>query len=961
MADYPLTQLGPTEFEHMSQSLLAALVGPVNVKVYGAGRDGGRELTTTAIFELEDDLQWSGYTVAQAKFHARPGPPAVNATWLRNQIRAELRDWTDPEKVRHPKPDNLLFISNVQVSAVPGHGLDFVEDVFAEFADALPLNAYAIWHYDHVCRLLDSQPGVREAYAGLLTVGDVLTQLHQHVRGDVVDIGEVLRRHAVKELVAEQWVRLGESGSRTNEKLQIGQVGVDLQAIPAVAHDAASDPKPVNVLQHLIAIGDGVLRHTIREGPEPYCVLVGGPGQGKTTVGQLLCQIYRASLIEDLDSVGQHAATAITTLRHHLAASGLPGPVNKRWPLRIDLSRYADVLGGAPDTSVLRYLASQISDRGAETITAAQLKTWLKWWPWMLVLDGFDEVVARQVREAMVARIADFFIDAAGVDADLMVIATTRPQGYSAEFSPDQYQHLHLTPLTSKQAEAFAQKLADVRLADDPSKHADVLDRISEAVENPLTAHLMVTPLQVTILSLLLEARPRVPEDRYTLFAEYYRTIYSREVAKQNATARLLEQHHRTIDQLHEEVGLRLQIQAETHFNAEAALPSNELQALAAEILNREDHPAEDAQRLAEQIAAAARVRLVLLVPKHSDDVGFDVRSLQELMAARALTTGRDGQIMTRLREIALSAHWRNTFLFAAGRVAADRNHLVNDILNLLADLDTSSYLTMYLRPAAGLALDLLDDKFAAPSPRVEMNLARAAIGVLQSPPTVGALDAADILQRASLTGSTLLGPFIADAARTSLEAVAPQRITAAIMMRRWTQGTGTLAALGRQRTAGDHAELGSDHADALGEHYLTRSLIARPKVGSAPSGKAGAAKATSPRHPTIAGYLGTTARNDLNALHGDDSRAWDELLRSLNRISVTAVGSKPIPVIEHLSSNHKAVTGALARPAVANHLADRLLALDQDDWAIASAVADIVTRVSQRWTVGPLLLEVSD
>jgi hypothetical protein len=41
VGDYPLTQLGTAEFEHMSQSLLAALVGPSNVKVYGAGRDGG--------------------------------------------------------------------------------------------------------------------------------------------------------------------------------------------------------------------------------------------------------------------------------------------------------------------------------------------------------------------------------------------------------------------------------------------------------------------------------------------------------------------------------------------------------------------------------------------------------------------------------------------------------------------------------------------------------------------------------------------------------------------------------------------------------------------------------------------------------------------------------------------------------------------------------------------------------
>jgi hypothetical protein len=86
-------------------------------------------------------------------------------------------------------------------------------------------------------------------------------------------------------------------------------------------------------------------------------------------------------------------------------------------------------------------------------------------------------------------------------------------------------------------------------------------------------------------------------------------------------------------------------------------------------------------------------------------------------MAARALTAGPDERTMDRLRAIALSVHWRNTFLLAAGRIVVDRNHLVDTILNLLEDLDTNSYLAIYLHPAARIALDLLDDRFAAHRP----------------------------------------------------------------------------------------------------------------------------------------------------------------------------------------------------------------------------------------------------
>jgi hypothetical protein len=48
------------------------------------------------------------------------------------------------------------------------------------------------------------------------------------------------------------------------------------------------------------------------------------------------------------------------------------------------------------------------------------------------------------------------------------------------------------------------------------------------------------------------------------------------------------------------------------------------------------------------------------------------------------------------------------------------------------------------------------------------------------------------------MTGSALLGPFIADAAKTSLTADSPQRITAAIIMRLWSRDVDALAVLAR-------------------------------------------------------------------------------------------------------------------------------------------------------------------
>jgi len=201
VADYDLTRLGTGEFEHLAQALAAKVFG-ASVRIYGAGRDGGREAATNASATMPDGQEWSGYTVVQAKYRARSGSVAENADWLRNEIRKELTAWTDEDRPRKRKPDNLLFVSNVTLSAVPGHGVDQALGVADDFADKLRLDSLAVWHHDHLCRLLDDSPGIRTAFAGLITPGDVLEELRRVLTGRAGHLGGVMHRHAAKELLA---------------------------------------------------------------------------------------------------------------------------------------------------------------------------------------------------------------------------------------------------------------------------------------------------------------------------------------------------------------------------------------------------------------------------------------------------------------------------------------------------------------------------------------------------------------------------------------------------------------------------------------------------------------------------------------------------------------------------------------------------------------------------------------
>ena len=737
--DYDLTRLGAAEFEHLCQALYLRLLGR-HVSVFGDGPDGGREATYTGRSQwtigAEQEV-WDGYQVLQAKFRARPLGTSADQQWFSQQVRNELATWRNPDSRRSKlgrRPEYLVLTTNVTLSATEGGGVDTIEDLLADFAANHGLKGWCVWHYDQICSYLDDAPAIRHAYAGLLTSGDVLSKLYEVLQGGAIDLGEAMKAHVAKDLLLERWVRLGQSGAEGNDRHTLDQVAVDL---PAQRVERGYVEK-IWAIAHLLAHGDRVLRRSVlaAESNVPHVVLVGGPGQGKTTLGQLLAQIYRVALLEsDADRFGRETATTVAAIQNNLREQEIPIPNNLRWPIRVDLASYAETVSGGQQTSLVRWLAQQITGRGATNLTGSDLSTWLRSWPWLLVLDGLDEVTSPHAREHLFQCISEFLVDASREDADLFVVVTTRPQGYGNELSVEDFDQLTLRPLGRERALSYARRLASVRHHGDEEMRIQTLDRVDQATLEPLTARLMVTPLQVTIMFLLLERRSRAPQDRHGLFDAYYDTIYAREAGKPGSLGQLLDQHRQDVNALHEQVGLRLQVLAETEVDLDASLPQTELHSFAVDRLVAEGHDSVAAQSLAEQIVAAATDRLVLLVPKGTDEVGFEVRSLQEYMSARAMVTGPDNHVLDRLRVAAPAVHWRNTWLLAAGRVFATREHLRGPLLGLLREIDARSALTAVIPAGPELAIDLLADDVAARTPHFRRQLLAHALEILRLPP----------------------------------------------------------------------------------------------------------------------------------------------------------------------------------------------------------------------------------
>lgn len=748
---HDLTRLGAQEFEHLSQALAIAVLGG-GVSVFGEGPDGGREATFDGLMNfpvpVPEGGQWNGHGVLQAKFKSMPTTTKADTAWFMGEVRKELRRWSDPGSsriLRGRKPDYLLFTTNVVLSSDPGRGgIDTFDELMrnVNVANKLGLKGWAVWHQDQMCRFLDVHDSVRRTYGGMTVTGDVLAEVQQALarlsKDQIPEItfSTLLTNQAAKELLAQQWVRLGQAGHATNQKLLLSEVAIDL---PARTHSMRTAPGQEHLVQgvvaHIVRTGDAIRRPRPGKRIFSHLAIIGGPGQGKTTLGQLLCQVYRVALLADRPehTLGPEVPGLLDAYRRHLDKLGIPIPVCRRWPLRIALNEFADVLADKPSTTLLEFAAEQ--SRRVGPINRLMLLEWLREWPWVVVLDGLDEVADPDIRETMLSAISEFFVDAGQAEADLLVVATTRPQGYRDEFSPRFYDHLTLLPMDPGNSVDYAEHLAAVRYAQDPELQIKVMERLKAAAAEPITARLMRTPLQITIMTLLLERRPRVPQDRHGLFESYYNTLYEREIAKDTPVSRLLDEQRRNIDRIHERVGLLLQIRAEHAGEAESLLPEDDLRRLAVERLVEEGNGPELAAKLADQLVKAATDRLVMLVGHPRSTIGFEVRSLQELMAARALFAADDRTLLRLLKELAQSAHWRNTWLFAASRLFAQREILRKDMMLMLEELDTDSPLSMYLTPGARLAIEMLDEDVAVNHPRFIKLLVRRALRLLDSYP----------------------------------------------------------------------------------------------------------------------------------------------------------------------------------------------------------------------------------
>jgi hypothetical protein len=770
--DYDLSRLSTRSFEQLVQALALAVISP-GVSIFGDGRDGGREASFDGRVPFPSPAApWEGYGIVQAKFRQCPLGGGKDADWALTELKGELAKLSNPGR-RGRSPEYYLFATNVVLTPVAeSGGKDRVAALLDDHCAKHGMKDYRIWDQDQICALLDSQTSIRTAYAAWVTPGDVLSAVLARMPHQA-EFRSVMRSFVQKELRADQYVNLGQAGHQESERTALARVFVDLPlgSKPQAQAPRSPDPtlfEPDGLAPDADGQGDsgtmpylhvlaaqrlnpssnpprGGRAEPTEEGQvQPgRVVLIGGPGQGKSTLSQFLCQAHRAALLglEPDKPLPPEIRDALDQIRRQCAAESLDLPSVPRFPLRVVLNAFAKELADGKTTSLFDYLRSRIAALTERDLARDDLHAWLGLYPWLLVLDGLDEVPGSSNRGQVLESIQNFLLDAHDADADLLLVATSRPQGYNDDFSPRYYRHAYLLPLDVPRALHYAGRLAGERWGSDRDRVDRVLGRLRRAGTEPATARLMQSPLQVAIMTLLVDNTGEPPRERWRLFSDYYRVIYDRERQRDIPAARLLADYQAEIDTIHQRIAVRLQAASEQAGGTDATLDEAAFSRLVDERLAEEGHPEADRADLTRRIREAALLRLVFLVAPKDGAIGFEVRSLQEFMAGQFLTTGSDAEVRQRLCAIAHAAHWRNVFLFAAGRCFQERQYLRDTIHTLCCDLNEgtnvphSGALERVTLAGSRLALEVLEDGAIARQPGQLRLYARLALRLMELPP----------------------------------------------------------------------------------------------------------------------------------------------------------------------------------------------------------------------------------
>lgn len=458
--NYLLENLGEDRFQALSQALIAkeqsgAQCFPVRQP------DGGRDAITLHRMQLHRmHEREAGFLVFQVKFVRNPSAIKDPHKWLIATLEKEA-----------PKLENLIpkgaqayyIITNVPGTSHLNTGsIDRVQSILSQ-SISVPAQC---WWRDDLLRRLDNAWDIKWSYPEIMSGTDILRMILEDGLSDHAQ----RRTDAVRAFLSAQYDMDRELKFKQVE-LQNDLLSLFVDVPVALKQDRAewvyqapngsiSDPFYVEREDMIPGAADMLLRHNFGEGL-PQMVLEGAPGQGKSTIVQYVCQVYRIlalSVNDDLAKVPEHLI-----------------PKGRLIPIKVELRDFAtwltrknpftvsgeETLSGDWQPSLEAFLTALIRhSSGGFEFSVADLHAVSRISSLLLVLDGFDEVADIGQRLEIVREVKTGVNRLRANAASLRVIITSRPAAFanSPGFPEKDFPQVTLSALSHTMVLNYAEK-----------------------------------------------------------------------------------------------------------------------------------------------------------------------------------------------------------------------------------------------------------------------------------------------------------------------------------------------------------------------------------------------------------------------------------------------------------------------------------------------------------------------
>ncbi|MGW0287681.1 hypothetical protein ACWDXT_31820 [Streptomyces sp. NPDC003236] len=692
---YHYEQLDPERFQHFAQALISREFPGTQCFPVGQ-RDGGRD----AVQYL--NTRSDSYRLFQVKFVRNPFTIEDAHKWLVDTMEGELKKIA-PLLEENPNVLEYILVTNVTGTAYPNSGSIDTLNAVLKTELSVPIRA---WWRDDLDRRCDTAADIKWAYPDILRGVDVLQALADSIGSDL----QGHRLDVLRSFIADQYNMDNEVRFKQVElSNDILSLFVDVPVEVRVEHEVGrrrDDRKTIEI--HHIAqqlsgrepweaqqdSGVGAATLLLNERVAQLAemvVLEGGPGQGKSTLAQYICQVHRMKILsaDDFEALPKS---------HKPSAA--------RFPIKVDLREYATWLAGRDpfsqegneprprhlSRSLESFISALISERsGGRTFTPDDLSAVAHSSALLIVLDGLDEVAEVKIRNDVVREITASARRLRETAASLQMLITTRPSALAevTDFPTRTFYRWTLTSLNRPLIEEYTERWANSRRL--PGKEvADLRRVLSDRLGQAHMRDLARNPMQLAILLSVIHTRgSSLPDKRTALYDIYVELFLAREAEK----SEIVKKRQEILIDIHRYLAWILHSEAETG-RALGKIDANRLRELIGKYLLAEGRD----PGLAGELFTGLAQRVVFLVGAVEGLFEFEVQPLREYFAGRFLYetapyspvgSPRSGTKDERFDAIARNTYWQNVTRFYAGCFSkGELPSLVDRLEVLCTDVD---------------------------------------------------------------------------------------------------------------------------------------------------------------------------------------------------------------------------------------------------------------------------------